>query len=414
MRCPYCGTEHQSGESFCEYCGSSMDLPSTTTIGRESINTRPLLPGSSLQGVRYVIKKILGQGGMGSVFLATDTRLANKMVVIKALISDDSDPATRQQDVRNFKQEVETLAHLDHPLIPSVTDHFQEGSRYYMVQEYVEGESLQARMERTNQPIQEAVALRYASEVLDILDYLAGQIPPIVHRDIKPANIIIGAKDGRAHLVDFGIARKYFLSNVQRRQTTALGTPGYAPPEQYRGNADPRSDLYALAATLYHLLTNRDPSEDGLFHYPPVRQLNPRVSLEIEAVLSHALRPEVNQRYQSAKAMKHDINTIRLGSLATPDNSRRYRLADSLPTGESPEPMRAGQPIQVQQQLQVYPVLQPVNQSQIAPYQPRDRYAGTGYQPGRVNVGLHFLLFVLAISLMAVAVFLALDYVYSF
>src|SRR2546422_7983810 len=129
MRCPYCGTEYQRGESFCEYCGSSMDLSSTTTIGRESINTRALTPGSSLQGGRYVIQKILGQGGMGSLFLATDTRLANKMVVIKALISDDSDPATRQQDVRNFKQEVETLAHLDHPLIPSVTDHFQEGSR---------------------------------------------------------------------------------------------------------------------------------------------------------------------------------------------------------------------------------------------------------------------------------------------
>jgi eukaryotic-like serine/threonine-protein kinase len=414
MKCPYCGIENQSGENFCEYCGSPMDLFSTTTIERESINTRSLIPGSSLQAGRYVIKKILGQGGMGSVFLATDTRLANKMVVIKALISDDSDPATRQQDVRNFKQEVETLAHLDHPLIPGVTDHFQEGSRYCMVQECVEGESLQAHMERTNQPMQEAVALRYASEVLDILDYLADQVPPIVHRDIKPANIITGAKDGRAHLVDFGIARKDIPSNAQRKQTMALGTPGYAPPEQYRGNADPRSDLYALAATLHHLVTNRDPSEHGLFHYPPVRQLNPHLSPEIEAVLSHALRPEVNQRYQSAKAMKHDIDTILLGYLGTPGNSRSYRLADSLPGGESPEPMRASQPIQVQQQLQVYPVLQPVNQSPITPYEPRDRYAGTGYQPRRVNVGLHFLLFVLAISLMAVAVFLALDYVYSF
>src|SRR6266516_2585798 len=312
MRCPYCGIENQSGENFCEYCGSSMDLSSTITIGRESINTRSLIPGSSLQGGRYVIKKILGQGGMGSVFLATDTRLANKMVVIKALNSDDSDPATRQQEVRNFKQEVETLAHLDHPLIPSVTDHFQEGSPYCMVQEYVEGESLQAHMERANQPMPEAVALSYASEVLDILDYLAQQVPPIVHRDIKPANIIIGAKDRRAHLVDFGIARKDTPSSARRKQTTALGTPGYAPPEQYQGNADPRSDLYALAATVHYLLTNHDPGEYVPFQYPPVRQLNPQLSPDTEVLLALALTIDANQRYQSAQAMKRDIENILL------------------------------------------------------------------------------------------------------
>jgi eukaryotic-like serine/threonine-protein kinase len=207
MRCPYCGIENPGGESYCERCGGFMHLSATTTSER-NLDTRSLVPGSSLQGGRYVIKKILGQGGMGSVFLATDVRLAHKPVVIKTLISDDADPTSRQEEVRNFKHEVETLAHLDHPLIPSVTDHFQEGSRYFMVQEYVEGENLQARMDRLNQPMQEAVVLKYASEVLDILDYLSQQVPAIVHRDIKPANIIIGAKDGRAHLVDFGIARK--------------------------------------------------------------------------------------------------------------------------------------------------------------------------------------------------------------
>jgi serine/threonine protein kinase len=412
MRCPFCGRENPAGESFCEHCGGQINLPTTTASGG-GFATRALIPGSRLQGGRYTLTRLLGQGGMGSVFLATDSRLAQKPVVIKALIADDADPASRQEEVRNFKYEVETLAHLDHPLIPGVTDHFQEGSRYCMVQEYVEGESLQAHMERANQPMKEHVALRYASEVLDILDYLAQQVPPIVHRDIKPANIIIGAKDGQAHLVDFGVARKAIPSNVQRKQTTALGTPGYAPPEQYQGNADPRSDLYALAATLHHLVTNRDPSEHGLFHYPPVRQLNPHVSLEIEAVLSHALRPEVTRRYQSAKAMKHDMDTILLGYPGTPGNSRSYRLTDSLPGGESPEPMRASQPMQAQQQWQVYPVLQPVHQSPIAPYEPRDRYAGSGYQPNRSNVGLHFLLFVLAISLMAVAAFLALGYLFE-
>ena len=284
-------------------------------------NSSSLTPGSRLQGGRYVIKKVLGQGGTGAALLATDLRLDSKPVVIKELISDSTDPIKQQEDVKNFKREVALLAHLDHPLIPNVTDHFQEGTRYFMVQEYVDGENLEERMERINQPMKERDALGYAWEVLDILDYLAQQIPPIVHRDIKPANIIIGARDKRAHLVDFGIARADTAKNAQRKQTAALGTPGYAPPEQYQGNADPRSDLYALGATLHHLLTNRDPRNYAPFDFPPVRTLNPQLSPEIERVLTRALKNDINQRYQSAAAMKQDIYEIllnRFGLLGSP------------------------------------------------------------------------------------------------
>src|SRR5258706_8089726 len=302
-KCPYCGTENRDEESFCENCGAFLDsatatldsATATTTQGESgnANNAHSLAPGSQLQNGRYVIKKILGQGGMGSLALAIDTRLADKLVVIKELISEQADST---EDVRNFKHEVQTLAHLDHPLIPGVTDHFQEGSRYFMVQEYVEGENLEARMERIKRPMEEQDALRYAAEVLDILDYLEQQKPPLVHRDIKPANIIIGAKDQRAHLVDFGIARTYTPSQARRKQTTALGTPGYAPPEQYQGNAEPRSDLYALGATLHHLLTNRDPRNHPPFIYPPARTLNPQLSVEIERILTRALNNDINQR----------------------------------------------------------------------------------------------------------------------
>src|SRR5438552_11542173 len=152
----------------------------------------------------------------------------------------------------------------------------------------------------------------YASAVWDILEHLPQKTPPIVHRDIKPANIIVGTKDKRAHLVDFGIARADVVRNVQRKQTSALGTPGYAPPEQYQGNADPRSDLYALAATLHHLLTNRDPRYYSPFTYPPARTLNPQLSPDIERVLTRALNNDINQRYQSAAALKRDIADIML------------------------------------------------------------------------------------------------------
>src|SRR5260370_27436605 len=103
-------------------------------------------------------------------------------------------------------------------------------------------------MDRLQQPMKEREVLLIASEMLDVLDYLSQQTPPIVHRDIKPANIIIGSKDRRAHLVDFGIARADVARNSPGKQTSAPGTPCYTPPQQYHGNADPPSDLSALGS----------------------------------------------------------------------------------------------------------------------------------------------------------------------
>jgi serine/threonine protein kinase/ABC-type branched-subunit amino acid transport system substrate-binding protein len=327
MECPYCKTVNREGVRYCGNCGKLIDAAPAPDGGSNA--SHPLVPGSRLQGGRYIIRKVLGQGGMGAALLATDIRLDGKPVVIKELISDQITPIRLQDDVRNFKREVATLAHIDHPLVPNVTDHFQEGTRYYMVQEYVEGENLEERLDRTNQPMKEREALIYASEILDVLDYLAQQTPPIVHRDIKPANIVIGAKERRAHLVDFGIARAEVVRNAQRRQTAALGTPGYAPPEQYQGNADPRSDLYALAATLHHLLTNRDPRNHPPFIYPPVRTLNPQLSQEIERVLARALTNDINKRYQSAAAMKQDIDNILRRRFGITDTFNSYILGSS-------------------------------------------------------------------------------------
>ena len=425
-KCPYCGTENSNEESFCEHCGGFLDPSTATTTQGESVhtsNSQSLTLSSHLQDGRYVIKKILGQGGMGSLALASDTRLADKLVVIKELISDNADPT---EDVRNFKGEVQTLAHLDHPLIPGVTDHFQEGSRYFMVQEYVEGENLEARLERIKRPMEEQDALSYAVEVLDILDYLEQLTPPIVHRDIKPANIIIGTKDQRAHLVDFGIARAYAPSNARRKQTSALGTPGYAPPEQYQGNAEPRSDLYALAATLYHLLTNRDPADYPPFQFPPVRTLNPRLSLDIEAILTRALMLDVNQRYQTALEMKRDIDAILFRYFEMPGSFSTGSMSGyTLPTSSSIRQIPASGPVSVyqsgqmqQQQFYEPPLSQPANHSPLSPYQPIDMYDRSRqqsplHQPSTSSVGFMFLLFVLFILLLGLVAYFALGYVHG-
>lgn len=349
--CPYCNAVVKVGTRYCGTCGRFMGTGSSTgtiAAGTNTTSSTPddatVLPGSGtapanssrslnvgarLQGGRYIVKKILGQGGMGAALLANDLRLDNKLVVIKELLSGSTDPTRQQEDVRNFKREVSTLAHIDHPLIPSVTDHFQEGTRYFMVQEYVEGENLEARLGQTNQPIKEREALICASELLDILDYLAQLTPPIIHRDIKPANIIIGARDRKAHLVDFGIARADIARHAQRKQTTALGTPGYAPPEQYQGNADPRSDLYGLAATLHHILTNRDPRDHAPFHFPLLRALNAQISQETEQMIQRTLQNDINQRHQSAATMKQEVDAILRQRFGLSGNIDSYTLGTS-------------------------------------------------------------------------------------
>lgn len=336
MTCPNCGTENKPEDHFCEECGAQLvagdatTMTNTATSGSTVINPAAgLVSGVSLQNGRYMVVKALGEGGMGSVLLAKDTRLADKLTVVKVLNADSSNTEKLHEDVHNFKREAETLAHLDHPLIPDVTDHFEEGARYYMVMDYVEGENLEHWLDTNHQPMKEEEALRYALEVLDILEYLSRQQPVIVHRDIKPANIIIGARDKHAHLVDFGIARANTTINGKMRKTTALGTPGYAPPEQYQGYADPRSDLYALAATIHHLVTNRDPGDNAPFQFPPARALNPLVSSQLEQILVKALKTTANERYQTPQEMRRDLEALLAGTpvLGTTDS---YKISGNL------------------------------------------------------------------------------------
>lgn len=415
MECPYCKTENRDGVRYCSNCGRLIDPValssgvSSNSLTVASTSPRGITPGGSggshtlsigttLQGGRYIIKKVLGQGGMGAALLATDKRVNNKPVVIKELVSDSSDSAKIKEDERNFKQEMMTLATLHHPLIPAVTDSFEENLRYFMVQDYVEGENLEERMERTKQPMKEREALGYASQVLDVLEYLARRTPPIVHRDIKPANIIIDEEDKRAHLVDFGIARADVAKNARRKQTSALGTPGYAPPEQYQGNADPRSDLYALGATLHHLLTNRDPRDYPPFSYPPARSLNPQLTPEVEQLLAKATNNNVLQRYQSAVTMKRDVDAILYKRFGVSGAIDSYTLGTSGPIAAVPSSgayPASNPPVPARRPAPITPLPSPAEQS---PYQ-QGLYAPP-VPRRRSNVGLNFLLLILVVVLL--------------
>jgi len=258
----------------------------------------PLPLGHLLDG-RYCIQKVLGVGGMGRVYLANDTRLANRPVAAKEMMLGDG--AQERKAIEDFNREARVLARLSHPSIPQVIDYFAEHGRHYLVMEYVAGGDLQSRLERMGpgSRLPEAQVLLMARQLLEVLQFLHSQNPPIIYRDLKPANIMID-EQGRAMLVDFGIAR--FLPTGGRG--TQIGSVGYAPPEQYLGKMEPRSDLYALAATMHHLLTGRDPQLEPPFSFPPIAQLAPDVSAQTAKVLMNALETDINLRPASARAMR--------------------------------------------------------------------------------------------------------------
>ena len=289
--CSVCGGENTDVAKFCNKCGAPL-------VAGPAMPPPPRQPTLSLQSLlhnRYLIRKLLGQGGMGAVYLAEDRQVFNRLCVVKEMLPYYTTPAERQQAEHNFQREARLLANLRNPGLPQVYDYFIESNRYYLVMEWVEGENLEDRMARLGGPLPESEVLSYALQLANILVYIARQSPPVIHRDVKPANIILG-QDDQVKLVDFGIAKATAGTGLTATPSIPLGTPGYAPPEQYSGQVEPRTDVYALGATLHHLLTGRDPRLETPFHFPPVRSLALGVSPEMEEILTGMLQTDVALR----------------------------------------------------------------------------------------------------------------------
>ena len=268
----------------------------------------PPLPNNTILRQRYEITNIVGKGGMGSIYLAEDLRLPGRRCAVKEVQPDPSaTPELQEQAQQQFHQEASILARLDHPNLPKVSDFFTQDGRDYLVMDFVPGKDLRVVYDETwgqGIPLSQARVLGWAGQILDALTYLHEHDPPVLHRDIKPSNIKL-TPDNRIKLVDFGLVK---LMDQDDASTITVvhgkGSALYTPLEQYgadTGHTDVRSDIYALGATLYQLLTGQKPlTAKARFLYPgrlrPPHEVNNAVSLKVSEAVFWALEMHPDDR----------------------------------------------------------------------------------------------------------------------
>jgi serine/threonine-protein kinase len=283
---------------------------------------------------RYRVVSSLGKGGMGAVYRAWDTRLDVPVALKEMVPQPGLDEDTLSQLRYQFEREAKTLARLSHPHLVRVTDYYQEGGNAYLVMEFVEGESLEKRIEREG-ALPEGQVLTWAEQLADAVAYCHSQ--GVIHRDIKPHNVVI-CPDGRAMLVDFGLVKLWDPNDPQTRTVMrGMGTPEYAPPEQYGtrpGHTDQRSDLYGLGATLYHALTGQAPmTANDRMAFPsrflPVRSLNPQVSERTGTAVSRAMALSVEERFATVQEMSAALR----GDMLTTGSLVRSRRSTKTMSG---------------------------------------------------------------------------------
>lgn len=297
----------------------------------------PIKNGEVLHG-RYQVREGIGQGGMGSIYLAEDLRLSGRLCALKEVLYDLNLPAKVLKQAREqFFREATVLARLDHPNLPKVSDFFSSGQRDYLVMDYIPGEDLRTLMldaRRQKNFLPEKNVLNWANQLADALSFMHTQDPAIVHRDIKPSNLKI-TPNGLLKLVDFGLVKIMVPDEITITIIQGKGTALYTPLEQYGGDdihTDVRADVYAFGATLYHLMTNEAPADahkrflepDSL---PPIRQINPAVKSRTERAVLWAMSLHPDERPDSIEIFRQALQ----GSHEPP----------SLPTAVSGSQMEA-------------------------------------------------------------------------
>ncbi|MEQ8190618.1 MAG: serine/threonine-protein kinase, partial [Candidatus Eremiobacterota bacterium] len=286
---------------------SSLDKVSITDLGRatggrryssqnSSIPTEGLLESATILCERYKILERYKSLEKRDFYMAHDLRLEGPCIVkeLKSSLSSGEEEAYYR---KKFNEEAKLLAKLSHPNLPKTMDYFIENGRYFMVIDYIEGIDLETYFENCYGQISEEQILKWGINLCDILEYLHNQDPPVIHRDIKPSNLFIRERDRSIVLFNFD-----FAIRSDRASTKKIGTSGYAPPEQLSGNAEPRSDIYSVGATIHYLLSGEAPKMDG--NFMTVLALNFSASIYTDIIIKKALKTKIKDRYDNAGEMK--------------------------------------------------------------------------------------------------------------
>jgi serine/threonine protein kinase len=297
---PSCGVANPPNERTCQRCGTPL----------------PTAPGTMLHG-RYRVEKLLAIGGFGAVYLATDTLAGNRLVAIKDMICSDPEEFTIRLNF--FRREAEILRLLrDHPIVPQVYDLIEQGQTALLVLEYIRGQDMLKLLDNNNHPFAAEQVAEWGKHICDVLMHMHSQAPPIVHRDLKPENIMLLEDQRTIKLIDFGTARDLGRTTKDRvAAKTRVYTEGYAPPEQIIGKPEPRSDLFALAGTFYHLITGKPP--EGFYTSRELEEQLRNPASPIPAahrwfyeLIKINLAEDAKDRYFSAREFKADLEKRRV------------------------------------------------------------------------------------------------------
>ena len=308
LYCSTCGAAQQAQARYCFACGESLDAPARETLLRQ----------------RYRIVGLVGQGGFGAVYQAQDTQFADRLVAIKEINIRNLEPQQVAEATDAFNRELRLLSGLAHPNLPRIYDHFTDSEHWYLVMDFIHGETLEQYLEKWEEerrypfsrrdssdrmplglPVREV--LEIGMQLCEVLDYLHTREPPIIFRDLKPANVMRTAS-GHLYLIDFGIARQF--KPGQTRDTSPLGSPGYAAPEQYgRAQTTPQADIYSLGALLHQLVTGDDPTQTP-FRFVPLPQQGQTMPERLQSLLLQMLEMDVNKRPTGVVAVQQELECI--------------------------------------------------------------------------------------------------------
>jgi serine/threonine protein kinase len=314
LYCSNCGAVHRPQANFCVVCGQPLPTTSPAQQITPGHAGSSRAPGQHLLNQRYRILSRVGEGGMGAVYKAEDTLLGNRLMAVKEMHQAGLDLHELGEAIEAFKQEALLLAGLMHPNLPRIYDHFTDSGHWYLVMDFIAGETLEDHLHTApggHLPVQQV--LNIGIQFCAVLDYLHTRQPPIIFRDLKPANIML-TTEGHIYLIDFGIARHFKPGKA--KDTVVLGSPGYAAPEQYgKAQTNPGADIYSLGATLHQLLSGDNPTEDP-FQFAPLHLGNDSGLPRLEALIMQMVQVNKDKRPTSMIAIKQELQAIKTQRLS--------------------------------------------------------------------------------------------------